>query len=173
MRVIVINSRADAQTVASRLARERVGRPADEIEKLNPHVDFTRIDPGTVILVPDRISPAGTGETEDDNDKDRSIQGRAFDDLREQATSALEGGGARVRRGYDALANESKEVTALFKSAQVKRAMESDQELKAQVEAAAAVFKQDAADAKTAEQTLKSMKELMDKELEGLSKLLG
>jgi hypothetical protein len=173
MRVIVINSRADAQTVASRLARERVGRPADEIEKLNPHVDFARIEPGTVILVPDRISPAGAGETEDDHDTDRSIQGRAFDDLREQAASALDGGSARVRRGFDTLAAESKEVSALFKSAQVKRAMESDPELKAQVEAAAAVFKQDAADAKAAEQTLKSMKELTEKELEGLSKLLG
>lgn len=172
MRVIVINSRADAQTAASRLARERVGRPADEIERLNPHVDFTRIEPGTVILIPDRINPAGGGDTQDD-DKDRSIQGRAFDDLRGQAASALEGGSARVRRGFDTLAGEAKEIGALLKSAQVKRAMESDQELKSQVDAAAAVFKQDAADAKAAEQTLKSMKELMAKELEGLSKLLG
>jgi hypothetical protein len=173
MRVIVVNSRADAQTVASRLAKERVGRPADELEKLNPHVDFTRIEPGTVILVPDRINPAGAGEAGEETDKDRSIQGRAFDDLRQQAINALEGESARVRRGYDALAAESKEITALFKSAQVKRAMESDPELKSQVEAAAAVFKQDAADAKAAEQTLKSMKELMEKELDALSNLLG
>lgn len=174
MRVIVVNSRADAQTVASRLARERVGRPADEIERLNPHVDFTRIEPGTVILVPDRISPGGAGEAEEAaDDKDRSIQGRAFDDLREQTADALEGSSARLRRGYDTLAGETKEVSALLKSAPVKRAMEADPELKAQVEAAAAVFKQDAADAKAAEQTLKSMKDLIEKELDGLAKLIG
>jgi hypothetical protein len=172
MRVIVVNSRADAQTVASRLARERAGRPVDEIEKLNPHVDFTRIEPGTVILVPDRRSPA-TEPAEEDDDKDRSIQGRAFDDLREQTANAFEGGSARIRRGHEALAAETKEVSALFKSAPVKRAMESDPELKSQVEAAAAVFKQDAADAKAAEQTLKSMKDLMEKELDAIAKLLG
>jgi hypothetical protein len=171
MRVIVVNSRADAQTIASRLARERAGRPADEIEKLNPHVDFARIEPGTVILVPDRRSPAA--DAEEDDDKDRSIQGRAFDDLREQTTGAFEGGSGRIRRGYDSLAGETKDVSALLKSATVKRAMESDPELKSQVEAAAAVFKQDAADAKAAEQTLKSMKELMEKELDAIAKLLG
>ena len=172
MRVIVVNSRADAQTVASRLARERAGRPVDEIEKLNPHVDFTRIEPGTVILVPDRRSPPAEAAEEDD-DKDRSIQGRAFDDLREQTTNAFEGGSERIRRGYEALASETKEVSALLKSAPVKRAMESDPELKSQVEEAAAVFKQDAADAKAAEQTLKSMKDLMEKELDAIAKLLG
>src|SRR5512145_2491319 len=126
MRVIVVNSRADAQTVASRLARERAGRPIDEIEKLNPHVDFARIEPGTVILVPDRPRPAAEDAADEDEDKDRSIQGRAFDDLREQTAGAFEGGSARIRRGYEGLAGETKEVSALLKSAPVKRAMESD-----------------------------------------------
>lgn len=172
MRVIVVNSRADAQGVAARLARERAGRPLDEIEKLNPHVDFTKIEPGTVILVPDRPRPAGEEDGEED-DKDRSVQGRAFDDLREQVTGAFEAGSARIRRGYDSLASESKEVGALLKSAPVRRAMEADAELKPQVDAAAAVFKQDAADAKAAEQSLKTMKDGIEAELSALAKLLG
>jgi hypothetical protein len=174
MRVIMVNSRADAQNVASRLARERIGRPADEIEKLNPHVDFTRIEPGTVILIPDRIRPAGERAPDAaDDDKDRSVQGRAFDDLREQVSTALEASGARVRRGYDALANDAKEIGALLKSAPMKRAMEADPELKQQAEAAAAVFKQDQADAKAAEQSLKTIESRMQEELAALAKLLG
>ena len=45
--------------------------------------------------------------------------------------------------------------------------------LLAQVESAASVFKQDTADGKNAEQTLKSMKDRMDEELNALAKLLG
>ena len=174
MRVIMVNTRAEAQTVAARIARERVGRPADELEKLNPHIDFTKIEPGTVILVPDRAGPAGGTETAPaDDDKNGSVQGQAFDDLRALVTTALESSSARVRSGYDSLANDAKELGALLKSAPMKRAMETDQELKVQSEAALAVFKQDTADAKAAEQSLKSMKERMGEELNALSKLLG
>lgn len=168
MRVIVVNSKTDAQTLNTRLGRDLPGRQFETIEKLNPHVDFTRIEPGTVILVPD-APPAAAGQ----DDKDRSIQGRAFDDLRELVTGGLESSSARVRRGYDSLVADGKEITAALKSAPVKRAMEADQELKAQVEAAATVFKQDTADAKTADQTLKSIKDRMDEELSALAKLLG
>ena len=55
----------------------------------------------------------------------------------------------------------------------MKRAIEADPELRAQVESAATVFKQDTADAKNAEQTLKSMKDRIDEELNALAKLLG
>ena len=169
MRVIVVNSRTDVQTLGTRLGKDRTGQTFEAIEKLNPHVDFTRVEPGTVILVPDPPRAAD----DDADDKDRSIQGRAFDDLREIVGSGLEASSARVRRGYEVLSAEAKEVTAALKSAPVKRAVDADPELKAQVESAAAVFKQDTADAKNAEQTLKSMKERMDEELNALAKLLG
>ncbi len=168
MRVIVVNSRADVKILDTRLGKDRAGREFEAIEKLNPHVDFTRVEPGTVILVPDPL-PAAAGE----DDTDRSIQGRAFDDLRELVSDGLEASSARVRRGFETLSTEARDVTAALKSAPMKRAIETDPELKAQVESAAAVFKQDAADAKSAEQTLKSMKDRIDEELNGLAKLLG
>jgi hypothetical protein len=168
MRVIFINSRADVATLDSKLGVQ-TGRTFEALEKLNPHVDFTKVEPGTVILVPD--SPAAAGDTGDKDD--RSIQANAFADLRDDVVSALDASSARVRRGYEALAEEAKDVSAALKSAPIKRAVEADQELKVQVEAAAAVFKQDAADAKSAEQTLKSIKERMSQELDALAKLLG
>jgi len=171
MRVIVVNSRTDVQTLGTRLGKDRTGQAFETIEKLNPHVDFTRVEPGTVILVPD--PPRAADAADDKDDKDRSIQGRAFDDLREIVSSGLEASSARVRRGYEALSAEAKDVTAALKSAPVKRAVDADPELKAQLESAAAVFKQDTADAKNADQTLKSMKDRMDEELNALSKLLG
>ena len=169
MRVIVVNSKTDVQTLGTRLGKDRTGTTFETIEKLNPHVDFTRVEPGTVILVPD--PPKAAADAEDDTDQ--SIQARAFGDLRKLVSDGLDTSGARVRRGYDALAAEAMEVTAALKSAPVKRAIEADPELKAQVESAATVFKQDTADAKNAEQTLKSMKDRMDEELNALAKLLG
>jgi hypothetical protein len=168
MRVILVNTRADVAALDSKLG-VRTGRTLETLEKLNPHVDFTKVEPGTVILVPD--NPAGPGDTGDKDD--RSIQAKAFADLRVEVAGALDASSARVRRGYDVLAEEAKEVTATLKSAPIKRAIEADQELKVQVDAAAAVFKQDAADAKSAEQTLRSIKERMDQELDALAKLLG
>lgn len=165
MRVKVINSRADLQAIGTRLGAERAARTLEEIERLNPHIDFRKIERGTVLLVPDLAAEG--------DDEERSVQGDAFTELRSQVTAALTASGARVRRGHEALADEAKEVAAAFKSAPLKRAMEADPELKAQVDAATAAFKEDAAAAKTADQTLKALQEEVGKELESLAKLLG
>jgi len=55
----------------------------------------------------------------------------------------------------------------------VKRALEAQPDLKEQAEAATRVFKQDATDAKAAEQTLKEIGDRFEQELEALAKLLG
>ena len=157
MRVLVINSRSDVQQLRSR----------PDIEKLNPHVDFKKLETGTVLLIPDPPAAAGAAA------EGLSIQGQAFEDLRVEVSKALEASGARVRRGYEALSEEAKELNATLKLAAVKRAVDADPELKQQVDAAAAVFKQDAADAKTADQTLRAIQQQATDELSALSKLLG
>ena len=159
MRVLVINSRSDVQQLRSR----------PDIEKLNPHVDFKKLETGTVLLIPDPPAAAAAGAAAEG----LSIQGQAFEDLRVEVSKALEASGARVRRGYEALSEEAKELNATLKLAAVKRAVDADPELKQQVDAAAAVFKQDAADAKTADQTLRAIQQQATDELSALSKLLG
>jgi hypothetical protein len=160
MRVLVINSRSDVQSLKAR----------PEIEKLNPHVDFKKIEPGTVLLLPDPPAATGTAGTATEG---KSIQGQVFDDLQSEVTKAVEASGARVRRGYEALTEEAKEVNAVLKTAAVKRLVDADPDLKQQADAAAAVFKQDAADAKAADQALRSIQQQATEELGNLAKLLG
>jgi hypothetical protein len=167
MRLIVIKSRADLQELRTRLGRaERgSGRTFEDIEKLNPHLDFKKIEPGTVVLVPD---------VPDTREPERgSIQGQPFDELRDDVMAALRATGARVRAGYQGLGEQAKEVSAVFKTAAFKRAVEADPALQPQVDAAAAVFKRDTAQAKAAEEMLKMMERQATEDLEALAKLLG
>jgi hypothetical protein len=132
---------------------------------LNPHVDFKKIEPGTVLLVPDGPG-LRAGET-------ASVSGQPFDELREQVLAAVEAAGARARSGHAAQLAEQKEVTAALKSAGLRAALEIDPELRAQIEAALQVFKQDQQDAKAAAETLKSLAKQAATELDALAKLLA
>ena len=165
MRVKVINSRSDLDELGSAVNKEQAAKRIEQIQRLNPHLDVKNIKRGTVVLVPD-----APGERDAES---RSVQGDAFADLRTQVNTALEASRARVRRGHAALNDSAKEVTAVLKSAAVKRALEAQPDLKEQAEAATRVFKQDATDAKAAEQTLKEMGDRFEQELEALAKLLG
>jgi hypothetical protein len=165
MRVKVINSRSDLEGLGAAAGQAQAARRIEQIQRLNPHLDVKNIKRGTVVLVPEA---AGERDTEA-----RSLQGDAFADLRSQVSAALDASRARVRRGYGTLNENAKEVTTVLKSAAVKRALEAQPDLKEQAEAATRVFKQDAADAKTAEQTLKEMGDRFEQELEALAKLLG
>ncbi len=165
MRVKVINSRSDLDELGSSLGSDRAAKTMEQIRRLNPHVDLKNIKRGTVVLVPDAPGPPRADA--------RSIQGDAFAELRSQVTAAVEASCARVKRGYDSVSDEAKQVTAALKTAAVKRALEANPDLKEQAEAAGRVFKQDAADAKAADQTLKAMSDRFDRELDALAKLLG
>jgi seryl-tRNA(Sec) selenium transferase len=86
--------------------------------------------------------------------------------------ASVDAAASRVRGGYEALLTEQKEVAVVLKSAAVKRALETDPDLKLQIEAATQVFKQDQQRAKEAEQTLQTLQQAKD-ELGALAKLLG
>jgi hypothetical protein len=161
MRVVTINSRSDLQALSARFGRDRADRTLVEIERLNPHVDFSRLATGTVLLVPDPP-----------DEPEESIQGKAFADLREQVIGALDASSARVRRGYEALGEEAKEITAVLRTAAVRRAVEADPALQQQVDDAAAAFKRDAAEAKTADTSLRAIREQAAQELSALAKIL-
>ena len=165
MRVKVINSRSNLEELGSGVSQEQAAQRIEQIQRLNPHLDVKNIKRGTVVLVPD-----APGERDAES---RSVQGDAFADLRTQVNAALEASRARVRRGYGALNDSAKEVTTVLKSAAVKRALEAQPDLKEQAEAATRVFKQDATDARAAEETLKEMGDRFEQELEALAKLLG
>ena len=164
MRVTIINRNTLA---AFSQWREKIGPGSalEQLKNLNPHVDFTNIVAGTVLLMP---------ETSDFNDAaSASLAGDAFDPLREQILASVEVATSRVREGYAALLTEHKEVAVVLKSAALKRALESDPDLKPQIEAANQVLKQDQQAAKDAEKSMQTLQEQAAAELASLMQMLG
>ena len=164
MRVTIINSNTLA---AFSQWREKIGPGSvlEQMKNLNPHVDFTNIVAGTVLLMP---------ETSDFKDMaSASLAGDAFDPLREQMLASVEMATSRVREGYAALLTEHKEVAVVLKSAALKRALESDPDLKPQIEAANQVLKRDQQAAKDAEKSMQTLQEQAAAELASLMQMLG
>jgi hypothetical protein len=166
MRTVIIKDRSDLQSVGVKLLGEQAGtkRALDRLVALNPHVDFNRIEAGTVLFVPDAPGVRDTSG---------SVEGQAFGDLRDQLLASVDAASVRVRSGHEALSSQRQEITAVVKLAAVKRAIESDPELKAQVDAATQVFKQDQAQAKAADEALKAMKEQATAALAEIAKMLA
>jgi len=167
MRMIVIKQATDLPALGARLLGAGAAHEGalQGLQRLNPHVDFGRLEPGTVLLVPDQPGLCA-GES-------RSVSGEAFDAFEEQVNASVNAAVARVRSGHEALAAQRQEVAALLKSAAVRRLIESDPDLKQELDAAAQVFKQDQQQAKEAEKTMQLLQEQAKAELAALAKLLG
>ena len=166
MRMIVLDEKTDLDGLRARLlGGKAVSDDAiEKLKRLNPHVSFDRIPAGTVLLVPE-LPGLRKGET-------APVTGDAFDSFRESLLAAVDATRARVRGSYEGVLGQQKEVTAVFKSAAFKRALESDPELREQVEAAAEVFKRDKEQAEEADGVLKEMRQEARDELAALGKLL-
>jgi LysM repeat protein len=166
MRMIVIEKASDLKALQAQLLANADDKEAtlQQLQRLNPHVDFQRIEPGTVLLVPDRPGIAKDATT--------PVTADAADEFSKQVGAALDAADTRVRQGYQTLAAQRQEVTAVIKTAAVKRLLESDPDLSRQLDAAAKVFKDDQQRAKDAEATLKTLREGGKAELDTLAKLL-
>jgi hypothetical protein len=165
MRVLVVKAATTVNDLKARLGRTGATQTLDDIARLNPHVDLRAIEPGTVLLVPDAPNTS--------TDDTTPVQEPPFEELRDQIMGAIEATNSRVKAGYETLAAQAREATTVLKSAVIKRAIEVEPALKAQLDASAAVFKQDAAHAKTADSTLKAIQKQTAAELGELQKLLG
>lgn len=167
MRVIVIDKKTDLRALRSRLLGDKAGSGSalDKLKNLNPHVDFKKIEPGTVLLIP---NAPGFRDAES-----FSVTGDAFDALREQMLASVDDAASRLRGGYEALLTEQKEVAVVLKSAALKRAIKADPDLKPQIEAATQVFKHDQQQARDAEKTMQTLQEQAAAELASLTQLLG
>ena len=167
MRMIVIDEATDLQALTARLfgANGQADGAIDKLTQLNPHVDFRKIAAGTVLLVPEEVG-LQAGQTV-------SVTGDAFAVLRDQILASLDAANSRVRDGYDTRLAEQKDVASVLNSAAIKRAIETDSELKPQVDAAQQIFKDDQQQAKLANDTLKAFQKQAGAELDRLAKMLG
>ncbi len=135
------------------------------VKELNPHVDFQNIAAGTVLFVPDVQGIR--------KDESASIAGQPFDAFRDLVEAQIEAISAQVARGHEARSVERSEVQAVLKTAAVRRLLESNPELKPQLDATAKIFKQDQQDAKTSEAEIKALQQGAMAELGTLAKLLS
>jgi hypothetical protein len=137
----------------------------DQLRKLNPQVDFTRLAEGTVLLLPDTPEiAAGAGKTAGSDN---------FGDLATDLTRSLEATSENIRKRLDRGMAEQKALTATLKPAAVSAQVKADPELLKQIEAAADRAR---ADGKKAADNLKALQQAhqqAQKELAELAKLFG
>jgi hypothetical protein len=166
MRTIVVKEGTDLAALAARIVRPKVDRtaPLQQLKALNPHVDFARIDAGTVLLVPDTAEFEPSAST--------SVAGEAFAGLAENLRAGFDIASARIRTAYERLDEERKEVSTIARSAAMKRILATDPELKAQLDQVERRNKADAALGKEAGETLQGTKKSLAAELEALARLL-
>ncbi len=165
MRMIVVKQASDLQAVTGRLIRPGSGAQAtvsiEALRALNPHLDFARLDAGTVLLVPDHPDFDG-GDAE-------SVGGEAFDSLAKDALAGLDAAAARMRAGFERREAQRKEVGAALRSATFKRAAEADEALRKQGAEAEARLKEDAKRAASATATLAQIEQGLKAELTALA----
>lgn len=169
MRIFV--TRADGTTDPDALWRELLKRPgttatADAVKAFNAHVRFDRELPaGTVLLIPEAADlKAGAGTAVGVGDINQVI---ADVDTGLKATSS------RARTGFEMRESDHAALAAALKGAASRRLIESDPELKKQLQSVEAGFKADKQRAHETQSQLAELERLAAEEFEKLRKLLG
>ena len=175
MRLIVIEQASDLQALGARLLRKPAGGQAgpqqlsqetlEQIRRLNPHADFQRLEAGTVLLLP------GTPELKDAADS-QPLAGHSFEDFAARTREGLEAVAQRLRGGAESLAAERAGVTAVIKTAAVKRLIESDPLLKKQLDEAGSEFSNAQKQAQEASRQMEIFQTDLDVEFQILRKMV-
>jgi hypothetical protein len=131
MRVYVVKSETSADDVRRRLLKPgataaRAKALDDSLRAANPHVDLGDLRPGTVLVVPDHPDLA-------DDDAETTVTGGAALGV-DLLAAALPRVAAGVERGAEASRQRGEELRTALRTTEVRRATESDDRLRAEVE---------------------------------------
>jgi hypothetical protein len=165
-------TRTDGPTEPQAVFREILTRPGvatatpDLVKAFNPHLDFTRPLPaGSVLLIPNTADvKAGAGTT---------IGAEELRQVLDDVDAGMTRVSERTRAGFEQLEGDRAAVAAALKPAAAKRLVESDPELKKQLDAAEASFKEEKKQASATEAQLAEVHKLAVEEFGRLRKLLG
>jgi len=131
MRVFVVKNETSADDVRRRLLKPGVSAARaktleDGVRAANPHVDLDALRPGTVLIVPDHpdLAPDESGST--------TLGGAGMSV--DQLTAALPRVAAVVERGAEAARRRGEELRRALDTREVRRAAESDDRLRAEVD---------------------------------------
>lgn len=127
MPIFVIRKDSDIKRVIAAAPATRV----QEMQRFNPHVDFTKLAPGTVLVIPDQLRdiefPAGDAE---------SIGPEALASFTGFAKDAIQASATRLRTAAERAKAEEGELAAAAKSQGVNDAIGRDPALKEMIGAA-------------------------------------
>lgn len=167
MRILVTNQQQlSAEGLKQNLLKaDTTGAALAKLQRLNPHVDFTRIQPGTVILLPeDPLLEPEAGFV---------ASGDAFTSLSADLTRALDTASTQIKARLAQNSAEQKALVTALKVRGIAAQIAADPDLSAQVKAAAErsadVAKKGAADQKALDDTRRDIAE----DLAALGRLLG
>jgi len=168
MRRFVIKEETDLKGLNAKLLRARIAKTSaraaiDRLKALNPHVDFTRLAAGTVLLVPD------TPELKEG--ASASLGGETFEAFIKEVDTGLRISSARVKQGFERISLDRTSIAAVLRTAAVKRLVESDPVLKKQLESADARFKEDESKAQAEQKLLETTQKHAIEELTALARL--
>lgn len=170
MRILVIRQDTNLQDLVGRLINGRrstdgIDSALDSLQALNPHADLRNLRAGTVLLVPD--TPSFKVSATD------PVHQEALNEFLKLVRTGLSGATEKMKAGNAARAAERAEVTAVLKTAGLKRILESDDDLKQQVADVVMAFKEDQQQADEAELALTAAGKGALSALAALDKLLG
>jgi hypothetical protein len=168
--MVVIKQNTNLQALGTRLLSSSLaGGQTDPalaaLQALNPHVDLNKVTAGTVLLVPD--TPNFDASASD------PVSGDVIDDFRAMVSEGLAAAATRLKVANEARSVQRADVTAVLKLAAVKKAIEANADLKAEVEEGLKASKDDAQQATEAEKILESATKGALAELTSLANLLG
>lgn len=164
MRVVRIANSAEARRIVSASAKEAPGT----LEKLNPHLDLSRLAPGAVLVLPDSVRIPGPSAASPD-----TIASEAMKAFIGYAQQAFDAAAQRMKSGAERAAADEAALASAAKSKGVKSALDKDPELKALLDGALRQAKEDTQATAEAVKGLATLSKSALTELETLAKRLG
>ena len=169
-RMFVVKDNANLEALrgtllSARLSDAQATSALADLQALNPHVDFKKVAPGTVLLVPD--APSFKASSSD------SVVADALGGLEQVVRSQLAAAAKDQKSGAAVRAEQRSEVAAVQKAAAFRKVVDQDPELKEQLAQASRLAKDEEKEAAAAEDALESATKGALAELAALAKLLG
>lgn len=148
MQIFMVKKDSNVQALLAGTSKPQVL----QLQKLNPHLDFKRIKPGEMIIVPDGLDgadfPAGSLKT---------IGADAMESFSRFAEQALSDAARRMKEAAGRAKTEEASLATALKSRTVAAALSQDPQLKTQAAEASAQAK---ADSKAAAADVKAFDQL-------------
>lgn len=161
MRMFVMKTGQDVGVLTERLRAGGGTEALSRLKALNPHLDLARLEPGSVLLVPDEVEGS------------ESVAGAAFEALAKDARGGLKLAARRVGESVARADEQRKAVAAAMKTATFRSVLAGDAELARQATAAAEhASKAQRTQAKAATDGLDALGSLLERELDKLGKLM-